>query len=168
MGEYSSWGELTRAVQTACKDMLKNDVAPAVENILRRHIQADIYDAYTPKHNGWVTTKNGITYYDTYHRRGSLLKNITSFISGGAGSEFVLYVTSTAEPMPSIRGQAFYSKHPGFFLEMLESLGTEKARYRSLWAGEFPRPAVSNTQEEINSGKEIVNTIQSGIDRLFS
>lgn len=51
---FSDWESLVSAVDAKATKILQKDVAPVAEDILKKHIKSDIYDAYTPKTNGWV------------------------------------------------------------------------------------------------------------------
>lgn len=118
-------------------DILMTDVAPVAIDILLKHIKKDIYEAYTPSF---------------YERRYSLLarENIMyKMIDANT-----LFITSTAQPNGK-RGFA-----PGGFLQMLEEgdLGW--------WRKGFPRPAITNAQNEVDSSSKIANAISRGRKRL--
>lgn len=154
MADYSNWDSLVEAARSKCATILKNDVAPVAKEILKKHIQSDIYGVYTPKPNGWV---NG----QTYQRRHILESNIVERTSK-TGRGATLLVSSYAPPSPPIiNGYAFTNKGGGSFLKMLE-VGN-----MGFWRKNFPRPAVKNAQEEINNSNEIKAAIQSGINREF-
>lgn len=124
------------------KDVLMNDVAPVAEEILRRHIETDIYGAYSPPSHG-------------YERRYSLTRNIISKMV----DDTTLLVTSNAQPAYPHIGWA--SSGDGAFLQMLEvgNLGW--------WRKGFPRPAISNAQKEAEDSSAIREAIQRGIDRVM-
>lgn len=105
------------------------------KNVLYKHIQSDIYGAYTPKPGGWV----GGT---TYARRNSLSKGSLIAINEPDGT---ITITSTAVPGTPV-GRGSISSEPGSLLKLIES---DK---HGLWRGGFPRPAVSNAQSEIDGG----------------
>lgn len=140
-----SYNNLDDAVQ----GILLAEVAPVVEEILRRHIQTDIYDAYTPKEGAWVDGQ-------TYERRHVLEDAITSEIIDGG----TLFVTSVAAANDSVvRGYEFSNDHPGAFLELLESGNM------GIWRGGFARPAVTNAQSEVDGSAEIRMLIENGVRR---
>lgn len=146
--EFSDWNSLVSAVEATIPNILKKDVAPIAEKILRQHIEADIYGTYTPKLGAWV---NG----STYQRRHVLENSVSSFIDGD-----VLTVTSTATASPSVvKGYSFSSEEDGAFLKLLE-----KGKM-GIWKNGFPRPAVSNTQKDFKSNGELRAAIQKGIKR---
>lgn len=105
------------------------------KNVLYKHIQSDIYGAYTPKPGGWV----GGT---TYARRNSLSKGSLIAINEPDGT---ITITSTAVPGDPV-GRGSIRKEPGSLLQLIEG------NRHGLWRGGFPRPAVSNAQKEIDSG----------------
>ena len=105
------------------------------KSVLYRHIQSDIYGAYTPKPGGWVGGK-------TYARRHSLSRGSLVAISEPDGT---ITITSTAVPGAPV-GRGSISSEPGSLLQLIEG------DRHGLWRGGFPRPAVSNAQKEIDSG----------------
>lgn len=150
MGQlYSDWEALVNAASKKASEILQNDVAPVAENILKKHIKSDIYDVYTPKPNGWVSG-------ETYKRRYVLEQSVTTIFQ----DKNTILVTSTANVSPSVlSGWSFHNRYPGAFLKLLE-VGN-----MGIWNGGFPRPAVTNTQNEIDSSNEIKNAIRRGIKR---
>lgn len=105
------------------------------KNVLYKHIQSDIYGAYTPKPGGWVGSS-------TYVRRNSLSKGSLVAINEPDGT---ITITSTAVPGNPV-GRGSISSEPGSLLQLIEG---DK---HGLWRGGFPRPAVGNAQKEIDSG----------------
>lgn len=150
---FSDWDSLVGAVEKVIPSVLTNDVAPLAENILRKHIKNDIYNAYTPKTNGWVTANGTPT---TYQRRHVLESAIMSSMM----SPDTLFITSTATASPAIlNGYSFHNRYPGAFLQLLESGNM------GLWHSGFARPAVKNTQDEIDSSSAITGAIRKGFKR---
>lgn len=148
--DFASWESLVAAVNREARKILTEDVAPIAEEILREHITSDIYNAYTPKPGGWV----GGT---TYQRRYILPAATTSILEKNEDT-FVLTVTSTAAPSKPVRkGYRFDNSEQGAFLKLLQS------GHMGIWRGGFARPAVRNTQREIDSSPKIKNAIKSGI-----
>lgn len=146
---FSDWDDLVNAVDSKLSIILEKDVAPIAEEILSKHIKSDIYDVYTPKENGWV---NGTT----YQRRHLLEDTVTSITLDNN----TLLVTSTATASPSIiGGWSFHNRYQGAFLKLIESGNT------GIWKSGFPRPAVTNTQEEIDNSNKITSAIKRGIKR---
>lgn len=156
---FSDWESLISAVDAKATQILQRDVAPVAEDILKKHIKSDIYDAYTPKTNGWVlkvgTTASGKDKYvrTTYQRRNDLIDAVYSRMMG----KHTLFITSSAKVNTPLFGK--FQNHEGAFLELLESGNM------GLWRGGFPRPAVMNTQNEIDTSHEIKSAIQNGIQR---
>lgn len=105
------------------------------KNVLYKHIQSDIYGAYTPKPGGWVGGS-------TYVRRNSLSKGSLVAINEPDGT---ITITSTAVPGNPV-GRGSISSKPGSLLQLIEG------DRHGLWRGGFPRPAVDNAQKEIDSG----------------
>lgn len=146
---FSDWESLVSAVDAKATQILQRDVAPVAEDILKKHIKSDIYDVYTPKPNGWV---NGTT----YQRRNALEQAVTTIVQ----DKHTILVTSTATASPAVlSGWSFHNRYPGSFLKLLE-VGN-----MGIWRGGFPRPAVTNTQNEIDTSQEIKSAIQNGIQR---
>lgn len=149
---FSDWEALASAVDAKADNILKQDVVPVAESILKRHIKSDIYDVYTPKENGWVSSDGQRT---TYQRRNILEDEVISLMSNKT-----LTVTSTAAASPSIiKGHSFRNRYPGAFLKLLESGNM------GIWRGGFPRPAIKNTQAEFDTGTAIKSAVKRGIKR---
>lgn len=151
MPDYSSWEELCDAAQKKCHDILKRDVAPVAKDIVKKHIQHDIYDAYTPIQNGWVGGK-------TYQRR--------HILGGSVYYTFIhddeIMVTSNATASKSVvPGYSFHNRRPGSFLKLLET------GRMGIWKNGFPRPAIGNAQKEIDKSSAIRDAIRSGLNRYF-
>lgn len=142
---------LLDAVESGITDILRDDIAPVVENILLKHIKSDIYGAYTPKPGAWV---NGTT----YQRRHVLEDGITSTIEGGD----TLIVTSDATAGQSVvRGHHFSNRYAGAFLQLLES------GHMGIWKSGFARPAVANAQREADNSSRVSGAINRGIKRVM-
>lgn len=125
MPDYDNWEELCEAAQGRCKDILSRDVAPVAIQIVKKHIQKDIYDAYTPITGGWV---NGTTYSRRHVLEGSVYH---TFIHDDE-----IMVTSNATASKSVvKGYSFHNRRPGSFLQLLES------GHMGIWRHGFPRPA---------------------------
>lgn len=155
MGFYADWGSLVAAAEQKVATILKQDVAPVAEEIVKSHIQSDIYYAYTPQEGAWV---NG----STYQRRHVLEDSIESTML----SNNTLLITSNASASPSIlKGSGFRASAPGAFLQMLESGNT------GIWKKGFARPAIAHAQIEIDDsiqGGALSSAIERGIKREFS
>lgn len=158
MPVYDNWEALTSAADEQCKKILKTYVLPVVKEIVKRHIQSDIYSVYAPKANAWV---NG----GTYIRRYSLLNDANiyhEFQDDGT----TLMVTSSAAPSPSIKkGYSFHNRRPGAFLQLFESGNFGFLNYTSAY--HFPRPAITNAQKEIDSGRGVNAAVNKGIKQYF-
>lgn len=151
---FDNWDSLVQAVSGTASKILKKDVAPVAEDILIKHIKSDIYDVYTPKTNGWVTS-NGVP--TTYTRRHILESSVVSYL---IGNNDTLLITSRATASPSVvNGYSFRNRYDGSFLKLLESGNM------GIWRGGFPRPAVKNTQAEIDGSRKITSAIRQGIQR---
>ena len=152
MPYYDNWNDLIAAAQKKCAKILVTDVAPVAEEIVRRHIETDIYAAYTPRPGAWVNKT-------TYQRRKRLPEEVTHFVQEKGTS---ILVTSTAKSSKSIvKGWSFHNRRPGSFLSLIEHGPF------GIWRSGFPRPAISKAQQEINSGEGIRDAIRSGIKREF-
>ena len=79
------------------------------KNVLYKHIQSDIYGAYTPKPGGWVGGS-------TYVRRNSLSKGSLVAINEPDGT---ITITSTAVPGNPV-GRGSISSEPGSLLQLIE------------------------------------------------
>ena len=150
MPYYDNWDSLVAAANRKCADILKRDVVPVADEIVKRHIEQDIYAAYTPKPGAWV---NGTT----YERRRELPGSLIHIYSDG-GNEVL--ITSEAKASKSVvKGYSFRHRRPGAFLSLFESDNT------GIWNGGFARPAISNAQREIDGSRAIQDAIKAGIAR---
>lgn len=155
---YSTWNGIISATEKEIKNILTKDIKPVGEKILKEHIKTDIYVASTnkgfPRYGKWV---NGTTYQRRHVLENSIWTDISPTKAEGG---FVLTVTSNATASPSVvKGYSFHNRYPGSFLKLLESgnLG--------IWRSGFPRPVISNTQDDFNSGTEISKAITEAITR---
>lgn len=172
--EYSDWDSLVAAAQKKCATILRRDVAPIVEKIVKDHIEKDIYGAYSPKPGAWKLSKikqsvRGVyedrvkddTNKDTYKRRHTLTDDVYSEMSG-ANNDTLLTTTNTA-PSPSVvPGWSFHNRRQGAFLQLLESGNM------GIWKSGFPRPAIGNAQKEIDNSSRVSRAIENGIKREFN
>lgn len=124
----------------AAKTILMDYVAPVVEDILRKHIDQDVYGAYSPT---------------VYSRRGSLTAGVQSRMI----ADDELLVTTIAQPNRPASGWA--SSGDGAFLYMLEvgDLGW--------WRKGFPRPAISNAQRETDRSSAVERAKKAGIRQVM-
>lgn len=137
------WESLVLQAQENLDWILRHDVSPIAEDIMRERIEADIYAVYTPSY---------------YQRRHVLEDNVVGYLLEPG----MLLVTSTADASPSIiPGYTFENRYPGAFLEMLE-VGN-----MGFWRRNFPRPAVFMARGSIERSPEIRNAVKAGIEREF-
>lgn len=156
MPDFSSWEELCAAIDSCCKDILLNDVASVAKDILKKHIETDIYGAYSPKSGGWFA---GVLYETPYSRRHALEGAIEAIMD----DPNTMTITSSASANQSlVPGYSFSNRYPGAFLQMLENGNM------GIWRKGFSRPAVKNTQKEIDSSSKIQRAIKEGIKRVIS
>lgn len=151
---YTSFNGLKAGIDRDLKVILERDVAPIMEEILREHIESDIYGVYTPEEGAWV---NGTT----YQRRHTLSAGVMHFFNK---RENQINVTSNVTASPAVvTGYSFHNRRPGVFLQMLEN-GDMGFLWRSPRVmSTFPRPALSNAQEEINNNPRILDAIRRGL-----
>lgn len=156
MPEYEDWESLVSAAQDACGKVLVNHVKPVMEDIVKRHIQTDIYDAYTPVE----IYQFGGKIYQGYQRRHILEKSMYYELQG-RNKDTIMVTSSAPANKPIVKGYSFHNRRPGAFLKMLEG------PKRGIWRNGFPRPAISNAQSEIDRSKAIDRAIQAGINQYF-
>ena len=155
--QFDSWDSLADAVQQRCKTILDKDVAPIAKKIVRQHINDDIYEAYTPKENGWVSSDGTPT---TYKRRNLLLKRGAIYHEFTTKKNDEIIITSKVTASPAVvKGWSFHNRYPGAFLKLLESGNM------GIWHGGFPRPAIGNAQKEIDKSPQINAVIQAGLNK---
>lgn len=154
MATYGDWETLVAAAEKKVQRILKQDVSPVVEDIVKQHIQTDIYDVYTPKAGAWLG--------GTYKRRHALEENIITLFP----TPSISITTSTATASPSVvKGYSFRNRYPGAFLKLLESGNM------GIWKNGFPRPVISNAQKNVDKSLKsgaIASAIKNGIKREFN
>lgn len=146
---YDSIEDFFADVEAALPTVMEEYIAPYVEDVLSDYIESHIYEAYTPKENGWV--------HGTYHRRHALTWGIFSKIEGD-----YLLTTSNAPPSRSITGAATWGSDGGAFFDLLASdnLG--------IWRGGFPRPVIPYAQAEVDRNIQLLdNLCQKGLDAIM-
>lgn len=150
---FRGFDALVAGINRDLQNVLKRDVAPVVKNILEEHISDDIYSVYVPAPGAWVGGS-------TYQRRHILETSIVSWVER---QNNVLATTSTAPASPPVaRKSVFDSSTPGAFLALLESGHMGFLTYTKAGAS-FPRPALSNAQEDINGNPQILEAIRRGL-----
>lgn len=150
----ASWEGLVKAIEKEIPKILVEDVAPYVWEVLKKHIETDIYDAYTPKPGAWV---HGTTY-----QRRHMLNADENKVVLMEGKDTVV-VTSGANASPSVvKGYSFRNRYSGSFLALIESGNT------GIWRGGFPRPAVANTEAELDKSNEFHDMIDEALYRRLS
>ena len=161
---FDDWDTLVSAVDDKLSLILKTDVSPVAEDILKKHIKADIYDAYTPKTNGWVTTNADGKFERSSYQRRHVFED--SVITEYEDSHTIVITTDSKRAYPSrpiIAAYAGvwsnYKRTNGSFMRLLESGNM------GLWRGGFARPVIANTQAEIDSSQKIRSAIKQGIRR---
>lgn len=139
---FNSVPELESALSndsSIIKELLMRDVAPVVEQILIKHIQDDVYGAYSPSF---------------YSRRNALLNSVYSMMI----DDHTLLVTNSAKPdKPAI---GWNGNKPGSFMKMIE-VGN-----MGWWKKGFARPAISNAQREVDTSGEVSAAILKGMKRV--
>lgn len=150
---YTSFNALKNGINNDLKLILERDVAPIMEDILKEHIQSDIYDVYTPKEGAWVSGS-------TYQRRNDIASGVTHFFNK---RENTVMVTSTTTASPAIRrGYSFHNRRPGVFLQMLGG-GSMGFLDKTSAGKSFPRPALAKAQFEIETSGKVYAAIRRGL-----
>jgi hypothetical protein len=152
---FSNWNDLVSAAQAACADILKTEVAKTAKAIVDKHIQSDIYDAYSPA--GYES--------GGYSRRGAL---------GSPGNtidkmidEETLLITNIAPPSPPVFGGGSSGAFPDELLYWINEGLVPNYFNDKDYPWMHPRPAIDEAQEEINTSQEINAAINSGVKRVF-
>lgn len=159
MAYYDDIGSLIAAAEAKVTTILRSDVSPIAEQIVREHIESDIYGAYSPKPGGWF---GGKMYTEPYRRRHDLASQVYTIHQG---NDEILVTSYATGNIPVLSGYSWARGEPGSFLQFIEQGGF------GLWQDGFPRPAIKNAQAEIDaslSGGAIASAIQGGIKREFN
>lgn len=149
--QYGNWEELTVAADKKCSSILESKVARVAKDIVYEHIISDIYEAYTPKPNGWVGGK-------TYKRR-NLLRRKSNIYHKRISDNEILITSNVPASKSVVKGWSFRNRYEGAFLKMLESGNP------GIWRGGFARPAISNAQKEIEKSTQIKQMIQAELNK---
>lgn len=145
--DRDNWEDLVKSVDREAVSILLDDVLPVTKEVFKKHIQTDIYDAYTPTENGWVGGK-------TYERRYVLPDNIIFVLEN---SDTLVVTSAATASKPIIRGYTFEDRETGAFLHMIENGNM------GIWKKGFPRPVVKNTEKDFETNKKIEAAIKRGI-----
>lgn len=146
---------MAKSLDAVIRETLENKIGDQVWKVLKQHIKTDIYDAYNPKGN-WSFAES------TRRKSGGLSDDANKYteVVKLPNGTWRLRVTSIADPSPSVLGWAWVPSIGGF-LQMLEKgdLGfwTRKHSQNMTREGEkktFPRPAITNAQDEVNKNYE--------------
>ena len=152
-----------KALEAAIKKTIEKQIGEQVWQILKDHIEEDIYKAYSPS-GEWVWGTPQDSDEDGYQRRrkNGLLKESDKYIDVDhvpGSNSYRLRVSTTATPSESVLGNEWDSSIIGGFLAMLEkgNLGfwsRHNIGYRGV-THPFPRPVIKNAQAEAeeNMGK---------------
>lgn len=139
---------LDAEVKKKAKQMMLKELAPIVEDILRKHIETEIYGFHYPFDRG------------TYGRRHQLPAMLSSSMSGAD----TMITTSNAPPAPSRTRGGSVNGSGGGFLRLLETgnMGFITRRH-----GFFPRPAVSSAQAEVDGSARVAAAKQRIIAKIL-
>lgn len=153
--DFDTWDGLVTAIDGSISDILLNDVAPVAEDILRKHIERDLYGAYAPKNGGYFAGR----YFETAYNRRHVLEN--SILSEMESTTSMIVTSNATANQSLVPGYSFSNRYPGAFLQMLESGNM------GIWQNGFSRPVISNTQKEIDRSSKIQMAIKKGIKRVI-
>ena len=149
MSTFSSLQDLTRYVQDNINEVLEDEVLDAVRTVMLRHVEADVYDKYSPREYVRRREDGGLSDPD----------NIVSDLA----SDGVVWIGNSAE----------FSQNPpsdnyGWELSGLVEFGDG-------WDGYYyeyqisgrpymqPRPFISNTRQELKSTKPHIAAMKKGL-----
>lgn len=153
--EYDGFPALAAGVNDVISDILYNggssSVAVAAKKIYLKHVQNDVYSAYTPKEGKWVGGTTYIRRYTLEHGAYVKMEDPTTLIA-----------SSDAEADDCVVPGYFFSNENQGFLRLIESGNT------GIWKHGFPRPFVTNAQKEFDSSSEISRAIQNEINRVMN
>lgn len=124
----NSMAELEAYIKEQLQDCLYNEIGDEIEHSIQRHIESDVYGAYSPK---------------VYKRRG-LLKSGRYFYRVPNGLSITVY-DQTPGSEPSGNGYT----PTGTSLSEIINFGLQ-GHGGGKWKKAFPRPYIKNAQEEID------------------
>ncbi len=152
-----------KSLEAIIKKTIEKQIGEQVWQILKDHIEEDIYRAYSPGGEWvWGTPHDSPDIGYQRRRTKGLLKESDKYIDVDhvPGSDlYTLRVTTTATPSESVLGYDWDSSIIGGFLAMLDkgNLGfwsrTMGGYGQTDVTHPFPRPALRNAQEEANKNK---------------
>jgi hypothetical protein len=148
MASHDNWESLVTDAQQRLAAQARVTLAPAVEKMLARHIQKDVYDAYEPQPDSWVVRdgsgRRTTWRLTTYQRRYVLFDHIFTDVSTGRGHVVDLFTSSRGKAdKPIIPGWSFHNRRPGALLQLIEGDN------HGIWRHGFARHPVTNTNKEI-------------------
>lgn len=149
MPTFSSLQDLTRYVQDNINEVLEDEVLNAVRTAMLRHVEADVYDKYSPREYVRRREDGGLSDPD----------NIVSDLA----SDGVVWIGNSAE-----FSQDPPSDNYGWELSGLIEFGDGWDEYyyehpKPNAAFLKPRPFISNTRRELKSTKPHIAAMKKGL-----
>jgi hypothetical protein len=146
MADFSSVQALMNYLKKQISDVLQTDVKEEVISTEQRHIQSDLYDAYSP---------------NFYERRGTLADE------GNFESEMIddstIAIKNVATPNDSVVGTLYNPANGTEFMSWIEY-----GDVPDLWGDgsepwSNPRPVVGNTVKELEETEAHVKALKEGL-----
>ena len=154
---------MAKSLDAVIRTALEKKIGEKVWKVLKDHIEKDVYAAYKPEGEwGWGTKQDSL--HDGYQRRREkgLLNEADKYIDVdyNAGTDvWRLRVSTNAQPSESVLGQS-WKPYVGGFLRLLEegnlgfwSKSFDNWYHMSRVTHPFPRPVITNAQEEANQNR---------------
>ena len=166
-----------RAIDAVIKQALEHQIGEQVWDILKVHIEGDVYNDYSPG-GRWMWGTPQDNPYIGYQRRrttGLLYESDKNIRVSNSGNKWNLRVTTNAQPTPSVLNDS-WDDSPGGFLALLESgnLGFWSRTLDTYGQRDvthpFPRPVITNAQREASANmkkysKELTSIIKEAMSK---
>ena len=158
MADFKSFESLAAAANRSCRQIMDKDLAPAIKQMLKEHIQSDIYEANPPpKPGAWVGG-------GTYVRRHMAEKKILHSFFESSGESGWMLVTSYAGPSKAIlTGYHVYNNRSGALFRLLENNWRGFLRRKRK-----PAMVIPNVQRELATDARVSEAIKRGLRKHFS
>ena len=146
---YSSLSSLDKAIRKAILSALKNEVANAVEETTKQHIQSDVYAVYDPVE---------------YQRRGELKNAAFQHDIYYVGSDIAMRSFSTAKQNRSVIGSS--KSYPvGAFAQWIQDGAVPNIFNKRHYICQDARPFYTNSVQELESRGLVREALAQGLKR---
>ncbi len=159
MSAAKSWEELVSQINQKAQSALKSEVFEEVRDVYQKHIDSDVYDAYSPHQYQRRDMGGGLIADDNIvgNVNGNTLevKDIASLNDFNFNGEIISHSSSGTELAEIIEYGSAYSGNAPYLFD-----GDMSGQP---WA--VPRPFTENTIKDLQSNKQHIKALRQGLNR---